>query len=143
MTTFAGEEDFDAFLKRTDILVSLLPLTPDTRGILSRRLFAKLARDGRLGGPIIINAGRGGLQVEADILAALDDGTLAAATLDVFETEPLPAQSRLWTHPSVTVTPHNAAASEASAISAYIADQIRRFEEGEPLQNVIDRQLGY
>ena len=143
MATFAGEEGFDAFLKRTDILVSLLPLTQDTRGILNRRLFAKLARDGRLGGPIIINAGRGGLQVEADILAALDDGTLAAATLDVFETEPLPPQSRLWTHPAVTVTPHNAAASEASAISAYIADQIRRFEEGEPLHNVIDRRLGY
>jgi glyoxylate/hydroxypyruvate reductase A len=143
IATYAGEDGLDAFLKRTDILVSLLPLTDETRGILAKDLFAMLARDGRLGGPILINAGRGGLQVEADILASLDDGTLKAATLDVFETEPLPPDSPLWTHPAVTVTPHNAAVSEASAISAYIADQIRRFEAGEPLQNVVKRELGY
>jgi glyoxylate/hydroxypyruvate reductase len=141
--TFSGEDGLDTFLKHTDILVSLLPLTDETRGLLDKRLFAKLARDGRLGGPILVNAGRGGLQVEADILASLDDGTLKAATLDVFETEPLPAESRLWMHPAVTVTPHNAAASEANAISAYVADQIRRFEAGEPLANVIRRELGY
>jgi glyoxylate/hydroxypyruvate reductase A len=143
ITTLSGADGLSAFLARTDILVCLLPLTPDTRGILNRRLFEKMARDGRLGGPIIINAGRGGLQVEADILACLDDSTLKAATLDVFETEPLPPDSPLWTHPAVTVTPHIAAASEANAISAYIADQIRRFEAGEPLRNVIDRELGY
>jgi glyoxylate/hydroxypyruvate reductase A len=143
IATYAGEDGLDTFLKRTDILVALLPLTDETRGILDKRLFAKLARDGRLGGPILINAGRGGLQVEADILASLDDGTLKAATLDVFETEPLPLDSPLWTHPAVTVTPHNAAVSEANAISAYIADQIRRFEAGEPLQNVVRRELGY
>jgi glyoxylate/hydroxypyruvate reductase A len=84
---FAGAAELAAFLTRTDILVSLLPLTPKTRGILNRSLFARLARDGRLGGPILLNCGRGGLQVEADILAALDDGTLKAVTLDVFETE--------------------------------------------------------
>jgi glyoxylate/hydroxypyruvate reductase A len=141
--TFAGDSGLATFLARTDILVCLLPLTADTRGILNRTLFGQLARDGALGGPIVINAGRGGLQVESDILACLGDGTLKAATLDVFETEPLPPDSPLWTHPAVTVTPHNAAASEANAISAYIADQIRRFEAGEPLQNVIDRGLGY
>jgi glyoxylate/hydroxypyruvate reductase A len=141
--TFSGGDGLTAFLARTDILVSLLPLTAETRGILNKGLFAKLARDGRLGGPILINAGRGGLQVEADILAALADGTLAAATLDVFETEPLPADSPLWVHPAVTVTPHNAAASDADAISAYVADQIRRFEAGEPLENVVKRDLGY
>ncbi|HEX2135638.1 MAG TPA: glyoxylate/hydroxypyruvate reductase A [Microvirga sp.] len=139
---FAGDE-LDAFLARTDILVSLLPLTPDTRGILNRELFRKLAHDGRLGGPVLINAGRGGLQVEADILACLDDGTLKAATLDVFETEPLPPDSPLWSHPRVTVTPHNAAVSEPDATARYIADQIRRFERGEPLQNVVDRGRGY
>ena len=90
MATFSGAEGLDRFLARTDILVCLLPLTQDTRGILNRSVFARLARDGRLGGPVVINAGRGGLQVEADILACLDDGTLKAATLDVFETEPLP-----------------------------------------------------
>ena len=143
IATFSGRDGLQAFLARTDILVALLPLTPDTRGILNGSLFAKLARDGRLGGPILINAGRGGLQVEADILASLDDGTLKAATLDVFETEPLPPDSPLWTHPAVTMTPHNAAASEATAISAYIADQIRRAEAGEPLNNVVRRDLGY
>jgi glyoxylate/hydroxypyruvate reductase A len=141
--TFSGEDGLEAFLARTDILVSLLPLTAETRGILNKGLLARLARDGRLGGPILINAGRGGLQVEADILAALADGTLAAATLDVFQTEPLPSDSPLWTHPAVTVTPHNAAASDADAISAYVADQIRRFEAGEPLGNVVTRDLGY
>jgi glyoxylate/hydroxypyruvate reductase len=143
ITTFSGDDGLPAFLARTDILVCLLPLTADTRGILDKALFARLARDGRLGGPILINAGRGGLQVEADILASLDDGTLRAATLDVFETEPLPASSPLWTHPAVTVTPHNAAASDADAISAYIAGQIRRFEAGEPFANVVGRDLGY
>jgi glyoxylate/hydroxypyruvate reductase len=143
IATFSGEGGLDAFLARTDILVCLLPLTAETRGILGKDLFAKLARDGRLGGPMLINAGRGGLQVEADILASLDDGTLTAATLDVFETEPLPPDSRLWTHPAVTVTPHNAAASDADAISAYVAEQIRRFEAGEPLENVVRRDVGY
>jgi glyoxylate/hydroxypyruvate reductase len=143
ITTFSGDDGLPAFLARTDILVCLLPLTADTRGILDKALFARLARDGRLGGPILINAGRGGLQVEADILASLDDGTLRAATLDVFETEPLPASSPLWTHPAVTVTPHNAAASDADAISAYIAGQIRRFEAGEPFANTVGRDLGY
>lgn len=141
--TFSGADRLDAFLARTDILVCLLPLTPDTRGILNRGLFAKLARDGRLGGPVLINAGRGGLQVEADILAALDSGTLKAATLDVFETEPLPASSPLWTHPAVTVTPHNAALSHPDAVAAQIADQIRRFEVGGALYNVVDRRSQY
>ena len=70
METFSGADGLDRFLARTDILVCLLPLTQDTRGILNRAVFARLARDGRLGGPVVINAGRGGLQVEADILAA-------------------------------------------------------------------------
>jgi glyoxylate/hydroxypyruvate reductase A len=143
VATFAGEDELAAFLARTDILVCLLPLTPATRGILNRRTFALLARDGALGGPVVINAGRGGLQVESDLLAALDDGTLAAATLDVFETEPLPAESPFWSHPKVTVSPHNAADTDPDAISVYVAEQIARHERGEALQNVVDRRLGY
>jgi glyoxylate/hydroxypyruvate reductase len=140
---FAGEAELDAFLGRTDILVSLLPLTQDTRGLLDRRIFAGLARDGRLGGPVFINAGRGGTQDEADILACLDDGTLAAATLDVFETEPLPQDSPFWTHPRVTLTPHNAATSDPDAVAAFVAAQIRSFEAGEPLRNTVDLSAGY
>lgn len=141
--SFAGEAELGAFLGRTDILVVLLPLTPDTKGVVNRQLLAGLARDGRLGGPFLINAGRGGLQKEADILACLDDGTLAGATLDVFETEPLPQDSPLWSHPKVTVTPHNAAMSEPRAIATLIARQIRRYEAGEPFENVVDRGQGY
>jgi glyoxylate/hydroxypyruvate reductase A len=140
---FAGEDGLRAFLARTDVLVCLLPLTPETRGILNRGLFAKLPRNGKLGGPVLINAGRGGLQVEADILEALGMGALKAASLDVFETEPLPQSSPLWDHPNVTVTPHNAAMSDSDAIGAQIADQIRRYERGEPLANVVDPRLGY
>jgi glyoxylate/hydroxypyruvate reductase len=140
---YAGHAELKAFLNRTDILVVLLPLTPETQGVLNRALFAELARDGRLGGPSILNAGRGGLQREADILAALDDGTLKTAILDVFETEPLPLESPLWRHPRVIITPHNAAMSEPDAIAALIARQISRFEAGEALENVVDRRTGY
>jgi glyoxylate/hydroxypyruvate reductase A len=141
--SYAGEAELTAFLARTDILVALMPLTPDTEGILGRKLFQRLARDGRLGAPVLINAGRGGLQNEAEILACLDDGTLGGATLDVFRAEPLPPESSFWRHPKVTVTPHNAADSDAEAISDYIAAQIRRYEAGEPLENVVDRTRGY
>jgi len=140
---FSGEGELNRFLARTDVLVCLLPLTQATRGILNRRTFERLARDGRLGGPVIINAGRGGLQVEDDILGALDDGTLLAATLDVFGTEPLPPDSPFWTHPKVTLSPHNAADTDPDAISLYVAEQIARHERGEPLQNVVDRKAGY
>jgi glyoxylate/hydroxypyruvate reductase len=143
IAAFAGDAELAAFLARTDILVCLLPLTPATKGILNRRTFSLLARDGVLGGPIVINAGRGGLQVESDLLAALDDDTLAAATLDVFATEPLPVDSPLWSHPKVTISPHNAADTDPDAISVYVAAQIARHERGEPLQNVVDRRLGY
>jgi glyoxylate/hydroxypyruvate reductase len=143
MKTYAGAAELGAFLQSTDILVVLVPLTPDTRGMLNRALFQQLSRTGPLGAPVLINAGRGGLQVEADILACLDDGTLGAATLDVFETEPLPASSRLWSHPNVIVTPHNAADSDADTIAHDVAAQIIAYEDGEPLKDVVDRALGY
>jgi glyoxylate/hydroxypyruvate reductase A len=141
--TFHGEEGLAGFLARTDLLVVLLPLTAETRGILNASLFKRLARNGRLGGPVLLNAGRGGLQVEADIAAALAEGVLAGASLDVFETEPLPAESPLWWHPRVTVTPHNAAMSAPDAIAGAITDQIRALEAGQPLRNVVDRNKGY
>ena len=125
------------------MLVVLLPLTEATRGIIDASLLGKLRQGGRLGGPILINAGRGGLQVEADILAALDSGRLKGASLDVFEREPLPKDSRLWTHPAVYVSPHNAAVSTPEAIAAFVARQIEAHERGEPLRNLVDRRRGY
>lgn len=145
VTCFAGEAGLAPFLAETDILVVLLPLTPETRGILSLGLFRQLSRDNHMGGAILINAGRGGLQVEADILAALDEGSLAAASLDVFETEPLPAASPLWRHPKVTVTPHCAADSDADALGRSILAGIRTLERGEALApaTLVDRRVGY
>jgi glyoxylate/hydroxypyruvate reductase len=140
---FVGNAQLDAFLRRTDILVCLLPLTPDTRHILNRGLFAKLNRTSPLGAPVLINAGRGGLQNETDIIACLDDGTLGAASLDVYAQEPLPADSPFWTHPKVVLTPHNAADTDPDEISKYVARQIARFEAGGALDNVVDRKRGY
>ncbi len=141
--TFHDDDGLDAFLRRTEILVCLLPATPATKGILRLDLLRKLERNGRAGGAWLINAGRGALQVDADILAALDEGSLAGATLDVFPTEPLPAASPLWVHPQVTITPHNAAASDPGALVANILRQIERFEAGLPLAHITDRAAGY
>ena len=140
---FHGGTQLDAFLGRTDILVCLLPLTPDTRHMLNRGLFTRLSRNSPIGAPVLINAGRGGLQDEADILECLDDGTLGAASLDVFAREPLPADSPFWTHPKVVLTPHNAADTDPDEISNYVARQIERFEAGGALENVVDPARGY
>jgi glyoxylate/hydroxypyruvate reductase len=143
VTSFHGTAQIDTFLNGTDILVCLLPLTADTRHILNRDLLSKLNRNSPLGAPVLINAGRGGLQNEADILACLDDGTLGAASLDVFAEEPLPTDSRFWTHPKVVLTPHNAADTDPDEISKYVARQIERYEAGGALENVVDRGRGY
>ncbi len=141
--SFHGKSELDAFLQRTDILVCLLPLTSGTRHILNRELFIKLNRQSPIGAPVVINAGRGGLQNEPDILECLDDGTLGGASLDVFANEPLPAESPFWTHPKIVLTPHNAADTDADEISKYVALQIDRFEAGARLENVIDPARGY
>lgn len=143
-----GLETFDAanletFLGRTDILVGLLPLTDDTRGIYDRALFSRLRRTGPLGGPIFLNAGRGGSQKEADLIACLADHTLKAASLDVFEKEPLDPESPLWSMPNVIVTPHAAAASDVRALFRHVEAQIARLESGLPLEFVVDRVSGY
>jgi len=140
---FDGEALLEPFLRQTDILVCLLPLTPQTQHVLNRGLFAKLNRTSRMGAPVLINAGRGGLQNEADILQCLDDGTLGAASLDVYATEPLPPESPFWSHPKVVLTPHNAADTDADEISKYVARQIERFEAGGALENIVDRKRGY
>jgi glyoxylate/hydroxypyruvate reductase A len=141
--TFHGAAGLDAFLARTEILVCLLPQTPQTEGILNLALMRKLKRDGVAGGAYLINAGRGALQIDADILAALDEGALAGATLDVFPVEPLPSSSRLWIHPRVTVTPHNAGDISPRVYARTVIDEIERFARGLPLANRIDRSRGY
>jgi glyoxylate/hydroxypyruvate reductase A len=139
--TFAGAA-LDAFLAGTDILVCLLPLTPETTGILNYGLFKKLRR--KLdGGPVLVNAARGGHQLEADIVKALGDGTLGAASLDVFETEPLPVDSPLWGLDNAYLTPHIAAISSIDPGVTYFSRIIRDHEAGKPLPNVVDRARGY
>jgi len=141
--TYAGEAGLGPFLAEADIVVCLLPLTPATEGILSQTLFSKMKTRGPLGAPILISAGRGRLQVEADILAALESGRLGAASLDVFETEPLPDDSPLWSHPRVTITPHAAAASVPSALIPPMTRQMDAHDRGEALTNLVDRDAGY
>ena len=142
--SFHGTAGLDRFLARTDMLVCLLPLTPDTRGILALPLFRKLARDGaQRRGPILINGGRGGLQIETDIIAALNEGVLAGASLDVFEREPLDRASPLWAFENVVITPHCAASSSADELAGLVLGQIAAYEAGEPLRNVVDRATLY
>ena len=142
LATYHGADGLDALLARTDILVSLLPLTSETRGLINAALIDKLARDGRVG-PVLINAGRGASQVEADIVAALDAGRLKGASLDVFETEPLPEGSPLWAREDVFVSPHNSAISEPEAVAKNIAEQIVALEHGAGLRNLVGRERGY
>lgn len=140
---FAGAEAFDEFLAGTDILVNLLPLTPETTGILNADTFSKLRRGRLAGGPVIINAARGGHQKEADIVDALRNGVLGAASLDVFEVEPLPPESPLWDIENCYVTPHIAAISTKETGVRYFARILMDHEAGLPLINVVDRSLGY
>lgn len=133
----------DAFLTEVDMLVGLLPLTDETRGIYNADLFGKLRQGGALGRPIFMNAGRGGSQVENDIVDALRSGTLGGASLDVFENEPLAADSPLWTMANVIITPHAAASSDVRALFGHVEQQIARYERGEPLEYVVNRDAGY
>lgn len=136
--SFAGEGERDAFLAGCDILVCLLPATPETRGILSAPLFARMKR-----GASLVNLGRGSQQLWADIEAALESGQLGEAFLDVFEEEPLPPEHPAWSHPRVTVTPHCASLPPRRERAAYVADCIARFERGEALPNLFSHEQGY
>lgn len=141
--THSGRDGLMACLGACDIVVVLLPLTGETRGLIDDSFLSALKQRTPLGGPVLINAGRGGLQSDDAILRALNDGRLMEASLDVFEQEPLPAGSALWAHPRVFVTPHIAASSDPTALSALIARQILRHKAGESLVGVVDRSAGY
>lgn len=147
VTSFAGDGELPDFLEGTDILVSLLPLTEATRGILDLELFRQLRRarqrPDQFNGPVLINAGRGGTQKESDIVAALAEGALYSATLDVFESEPLPASSPLWGHPQVRISPHCASVTDPRFAVQRLVRNIRDFEAGKGLENAVDYGRGY
>lgn len=135
---FAGAAQFDAFLVRTRILVCLLPLTAETDGVMNRANLAKLQPGG-----YVINVARGAHLVDEDLVALLDNGHLAGAALDVFRTEPLPAEHPFWRHPKITVTPHTSARTLREESITQIAAKMLAMERGEPIPGVVDAGRGY
>jgi glyoxylate/hydroxypyruvate reductase A len=135
---YAGTDSLPRFLARTDIVVCLLPLTDETRGILGSRVFGALPK-----GAAVINAARGAHLVIDDLMAALDAGQISAAILDVTDPEPLPDDHPLWSHPRVIITPHVASQSQPESSAAAVLDNVRRHQRGEPLVGLIDRSRGY
>lgn len=138
VTSFAGPDGLRAMLAQTHILVCLLPLTPETRGIINARTLALLPP-----GAFVINSGRGGHVVADDLLAALDSGHIAGAALDVFEPEPLPADHRFWTHEKVLVWPHASSITIPSSAAPQVVENIRRMRQGQALINLVDFSAGY
>ena len=135
---FAGAAQFDAFLRGTRILVCLLPLTPETDGIMNRAHLSQLMPEG-----YVINVARGAHLVDDDLIALIDSGHLAGAALDVFRTEPLPPGHPFWKHPKITVTPHTSARTLRDETIAQIAGKIQALERGEPVAGVVDVHRGY
>ena len=138
VAVYAGMDELDNFLQDVQILVSVLPLTPETRGIMNADLFAKLAP-----GACVINGGRGPQIVDADLLAALESGQIGAAVLDVFETEPLPVSHPFWSHDKVTVWPHVAAQTNPETAAQQVAAAIDAIMAGKAPANQVDWQRGY
>ena len=134
----SGPEGLDAMLAKTDTLICLLPLTVQTRGLINAALLAKLPR-----GASIVNAGRGGHLVHADLLAALDSGHIASAFLDVTSPEPLPQNDLLWHHPRVVITPHVASMTNPETAVAFVLETIENHRKGLPLRGLVDRTRGY
>ena len=136
--TFHGPDGLDRLLAKADILVNVVPLTRDTKGLLDAKLFARLPK-----GAYVINMGRGGHVVDEALLAALDSGHLSGAALDVFNTEPLPQDHPYWTHPKVQVTPHIAGATNPRTASPGVIENIKRIRSGQPLIHTVDPVSGY
>lgn len=135
---FVGADGLLAMAAKSRMLLCLLPLTPDTRGIVDARLLAALPR-----GAFVLNAARGGHVVDADLLAALDSGHVAGAALDVFTPEPLPGESPYWGHPKVVMTPHAASITIPESVAPQVVENIHRARAGRPLINLVDFAAGY
>jgi glyoxylate/hydroxypyruvate reductase A len=138
LTCLSGEAGLKQVLSNAAIVVTLLPRTPQTENLLNARTLAYLPK-----GAFILNPGRGPLIDDQALLAALDSGQVAHATLDVFRTEPLPQDHPFWTHPQITVTPHIAADTRPHSAARVLVENIRRSEAGAPLLHLVDRTLGY
>ncbi|BCA59213.1 2-hydroxyacid dehydrogenase [Sphingomonas sp. HMP6] len=138
VATFAGRETLAEAVSGADVLVNLLPATADTVDLIDRALLDRLAR-----GAFVVNGGRGTAIVDKDLIAALDDGQLSGAALDVFHTEPLPADDPYWLREDVLVSPHVAAPTHVSTAVGVMADSVRRWERSETPPNVVDLDRGY
>ncbi len=135
---FYGVEQLAEFASQAQVLVCLLPLTEETRGVLNAQLFAQLPR-----GAYVINSARGGHLVEEDLLAALASGQLSGAALDVMQHEPLAAEHLFWQHPAIRITPHIAALTNPDTAAAQVAENLYRLEAGLPLLNLVEPERGY
>ncbi len=135
---FSGAEGFDGFLAASRVLVNLLPLTPGTRDVMNRGTLSRL-----MPGAYVINVARGAHLVDEDLLALIDEGHVAGATLDVFRTEPLPAGHPFWNNPRITLTPHTSARTLRDESIAQIAGKIVAMQRGEPVAGIVDAARGY
>jgi len=138
VSCYAGWQELDAFLRGTRMLVCMLPLTPETTGILNRATLAQLPA-----GAYVVNVARGAHLVETDLLALIGEGQIAGATLDVFQAEPLPVDHPFWQESRITITPHVAALTLRGESVRQIAAKIRAMERGEPVTGIVDRMKGY
>jgi len=138
MSILAGDDGLREVLSKAQVLVVLLPCTPSTRGMLDRRRLSQLPR-----GAHVVNIARGALVVENDLLALLDEGHLASATLDVFAEEPLPQGHPFWHHPRIVITPHVSAATLVDVSVAQVVDKLEAIERGEAASGVVDVARGY